>query len=280
MEDYRKQVMKAAAFIQKRLDNDPKIGMMTGTGLAESGGSMSVSQSLSYAEIPHFPVSTVQSHTGRLLTGRMGGQAAILMQGRFHLYEGYSPLEVTFPVRVMKALGIEILILTNASGGLNPGFVPGDIMILQDHINLTGGNPLVGPNVDDWGDRFPDMGRAYDRDLIADTERICREMMIPVRKGVYAGLKGPSLETPAEVRFLRMIGADAVGFSTVQEVLAAVHAQMAVLGLSTITNVHDPACPAPASVEEIIATAESTAPRIDRIVQRLLARSGSKKNGD
>ena len=280
MEDYRKQVMEAAVFIQKRLDNDPKIGMMTGTGLAESGGSMSVSQSLSYAEIPHFPVSTVQSHTGRLLTGRMGGQAAILMQGRFHLYEGYSPLEVTFPVRVMKALGIEILILTNASGGLNPGFVPGDIMILQDHINLTGGNPLVGPNVDDWGDRFPDMGRAYDRDLIADTERICREMMIPVRKGVYAGLKGPSLETPAEVRFLRMIGADAVGFSTVQEVLAAVHAQMAVLGLSTITNVHDPACPAPASVEEIIATAESTAPRIDRIVQRVLARSGSKKNGD
>jgi purine-nucleoside phosphorylase len=270
MRDYRKQVMAAAAFIQKRLDVEPEIGLLTGTGLAESGGSMSISQAISYGEIPHFPISTVKSHTGRLLAGSIGGRPAIVLQGRFHLYEGYSPTEVTFPIRVMKALGVDILILTNASGGLNPEFTPGDIMILQDHINLTGSNPLVGPNEDAWGDRFPNMGHAYDKGLIESVEAVCGEMKIPVRKGVYAGLKGPSLETPAEVRFLQVIGADAVGFSTVQEVIAAVHARMTVLGLSTVTNVHDPACPVTALVDDIIAVAESAAPKIDRIIRAVL----------
>jgi purine-nucleoside phosphorylase len=269
MPAYRKKVMEAAAFLRNRIDITPRIGLLTGTGLGESGGSLSISETFTYEGIPHFPVSTVKSHAGRLLAGRIGQCPAVVMQGRFHLYEGYTPAEVVFPIRVMKALGVEFLVLTNASGGLDATFRPGDIMVIQDHINLTGDNPLVGPNEESWGERFPDMGQAYDRQLIGLVAQICGELKIPVRKGVYAGLKGPSLETPAEVKFLKSIGADAVGFSTVQEVIAAVHARMNVLGLSTITNVHDPDHPEPANVDDIIAVAESAAPVIDRIVRAM-----------
>ena len=269
---YQNKVAEAVAYIEKKIPEKPSAGLLTGTGLGDSGRSLLVSVSLSYKDIPHFPVSTVQSHAGKLLAGRMANRSVLVMQGRFHLYEGYSPLEVTFPIRVMQALGVETLFVTNAAGGLNPSFRPGDVMLIEDHINLTGANPLVGPNHDDWGERFPDMTEAYDNRLIALAEKAGTDAMIPLRKGVYAGLLGPSLETPAEIRFLRTIGAEAVGFSTTQEVIAAVHARIKVLGLSIITNVHDPDHPAPASVEEIINVAKAAAPQVDRILHAVIGK--------
>ncbi len=272
MPEYQDKVAEAVAFIKKMIPEKPFAGVLTGTGLGNSGQSLAVSVSLSYEDIPHFPVSTVQSHMGKFLVGRMAKRLIVVMQGRFHLYEGYSPLDVTFPIRVMQALGIEVLFVTNAAGGLNPGFKAGDIMIIEDHINLTGANPLVGPNNDDWGERFPDMTEAYDKRLISLAESAGREAVIPLRKGVYAGLLGPSLETPAEIHFLKAIGAAAVGFSTTQEVIAAVHARIKVLGLSIITNIHDPDHPTPASVEAIIQVAKSAAPRVDNIVSSVVGR--------
>ena len=202
-----------------------------------------------------------------MLSGNMNGCPVIAMQGRFHLYEGYQPLEVTFPIRVMQQLGVKILILSNAAGGLNPKFNPGDIMLITDHINLTGANPLIGPNIDSWGIRFPDMTRAYDETLIAAAERIAKTAGASLQKGIYVGLTGPSLETPSEVKFLQTIGAKAVGFSTVQEVIAAVHGGMRVLGLSTITNVHHPEDPVPATVEEIIEVAKGATPLLETIIK-------------
>ena len=192
------------------------------------------------------------------------------MQGRFHLYEGYSPAEVTFPIRVMQALGVRRLIVTNAAGGLNPAFRPGDMMLITDHINLTGENPLTGPNVDLWGPRFPDMSQAYDRKLIALAEKAAQAAGIPIRKGVYVGLKGPSMETPAEIRFLKSAGAEAVGFSTVQEVIAAVHGGMQVLGISIITNVNDPDRPVPAALEDIIAIARRATLSLEKLLEGIM----------
>jgi purine-nucleoside phosphorylase len=241
---------------------------------------MTIETTIKYQAIPHFPISTVQSHIGRMLSGNMNGCPAIAMQGRFHLYEGYHPLEVTFPIRVMQQLGVKILILSNAAGGLNPKFNPGDIMLITDHINLTGTNPLIGPNEDSWGIRFPDMARAYDEKLIAAAERIAKAAGARLQKGIYVGLTGPSLETPiyvgltgpsletpSEVKFLQTIGAEAVGFSTVQEVIAAVHSGMRVLGLSTITNVHNPDDPVEATVEEIIEVAKGATPLLEMIMK-------------
>ena len=202
-----------------------------------------------------------------MLAGDMNGCPVIAMQGRFHLYEGYSPFEVTYPIRVMQQLGVKILILSNASGGLNPSLNAGDIMLITDHINLTGANPLIGPNEDSWGIRFPDMTRAYNQELIAVAASIAKSAGTKLQKGIYVGLTGPSLETPAEVRFLQTIGAEAVGFSTVQEVIAAVHGSMRVLGLSTITNVHDPDDPIPATVEEIIEVAKGATPLLETIMK-------------
>lgn len=272
MLDHQNKVAEAAAFIEKKIPEKPFVGLLTGTGLGDCGQSLVASVSLPYEDIPHFPVATVQSHAGRCLAGRIANRPVIVMQGRCHLYEGYSPLEVTFPVRVMQVLGVETLIVTNAAGGLNPSFGPGDIMLIEDHINLTGVNPLVGPNHDNWGERFPDMTKAYDNQLISLAENAGIAAAIPLGKGVYAGLLGPSLETPAEIRFLKTIGAAAVGFSTVQEVIAAVHAGIRVLGLSIITNIHDPDHPEPASVEEIINTAQATAHRVDRIIHSVVGR--------
>jgi purine-nucleoside phosphorylase len=269
---YPEKVAEAAAYIEKMIPEKPCAGLLTGTGLGESGQSLVVAVSLPYEDIPHFPVSTVQSHMGNFLAGRMADRPVIVMQGRFHLYEGYSPLTVTFPVRVMQTLGVETLFITNAAGGLNPAFRPGDIMIIKDHINLTGANPLVGPNHDAWGERFPDMTEAYDKQLISLAEDAGKDTAILLQKGVYAGLPGPSLETPAEVRFLKTIGSQAVGFSTVQEVIAAVHAGIKVLGLSIITNTNDPDHPEPANVEEIINMAKTVAPRVDRIIHSVVGK--------
>jgi purine-nucleoside phosphorylase len=264
--DYQRKVGEAAAYLSARIPGSPRTGLLTGTGLGEATDALRVAAAFDYQNTPHFPVSTVESHAGRLLFGEMAGQPVMAMQGRLHLYEGYSPAEVTFPVRVMQAMGVRRLIVTNAAGGLNPNFRPGDVMLITDHINLTGENPLTGPNVDCWGLRFPDMSRAYDRKLISLAQKAAKRSDIPVHRGVYVGLKGPSMETPAETRFLKMAGADAVGFSTVQEVIAAVHGGMQVLGISIITNVNDPEHPVPAVLEDIIATARRASPSLEKLL--------------
>lgn len=265
-ENYRNRVKKAAEYLEKRLGPRAEIGIMTGTGLGGAADFMDVEFETGYADIPSFPVSTVQSHAGRLVYGNIGSRPAVVMQGRFHLYEGYSPSMVAFPVRVMRELGVHTLIVTNAAGGLNPDFSNGDIMAITDHINLTGENPLVGPNHEEWGGRFPDMSAVYNTDLINIAEKTAGKNGVTIKKGVYIGLKGPSLETPAETRFIRQIGADAVGLSTVQEVIAALHSGMSILGLSIITNINDPDRPESATVEQIIKVAEKTAPVLGKII--------------
>jgi purine-nucleoside phosphorylase len=267
---FKAQAAETADFLRSRIGQVPQTGILTGTGLGEATKALRVSTAFEYKNLPHFPVSTVPSHAGRLLCGELAGRPVMVMQGRFHLYEGYSAAEVVFPVRVMQELGLRRLVVTNAAGGLDPAHAPGDVMLITDHINLSGENPLAGPNEDGWGPRFPDMTCAYDRELLRLAEKAAAAGSRPVRKGVYAGLKGPCLETPAETRFLKSIGAQAVGFSTVQEVIAAVHGGMQVLGVSVITNVNDPDHPAPASVDEIIAVARRAAPHLARLLAGLL----------
>ena len=267
MRKIKRQLAETIEFIKSKISHAPYCGLLTGTGLSEIAESMAVDTVIDYKDIPHFPLSTVQTHTGRLFSGNINGCPAIAMQGRLHLYEGYRPLEVTYPIRVMQLLGIKVLILSNAAGGLNPKFSAGEIMLITDHINMTGTNPLIGPNEDSWGERFPDMSRAYDQELMAMAESVAKTAGASLQKGVYAGLAGPSLETPAEVKFLQTIGADAVGFSTVQEVIAAVHGSIRVLGLSTITNVHNPDDPIPATVEEIIEVAKGATALLEIIMK-------------
>ena len=272
MKNDKPKAVEIAKYLKSYIEKSPKIGLITGTGLGASTKFLDISVSFEYEDIPNFPTSTVESHYGRLLFGDMCGEQIMAMQGRFHLYEGYSPLEVTFPIRVMQELGIKVLILSNAAGGLNPKFTAGDVMIIIDHINLTGSNPLIGSNEESWGIRFPDMVEAYNKKLVELAETAGRDEGIPLQKGVYAGLKGPSLETRAEVRFLRTIGADAVGFSTIQEVIAAVHAGIKVLGLSIITNINDPDNPMQTTVDKVIAVADEAAPRLEAIIKNLIGK--------
>ncbi len=268
-ERYSQKVDETKKYLQSYLHNQPRIGIFTGTGLGASIGAMSIQTSIAYQDIPHFPTSTVQGHHGRLLIGALQNIPCIAMQGRFHLYEGYSPREACFPIRVMQALGVKILILTNAAGGLNLQFRAGDIMIITDHINLTGSNPLIGPNEECWGVRFPDMLNAYDPTLIS----LAQLTDVHLLQGVYAGLSGPSLETPAEIRFLKTIGADAVGFSTVHEVIAGVHASMKVLALSILTNIHNPDIPVAVKVDDVIAVAQAATPRLADIIENVIAKA-------
>lgn len=267
MTDYKTMIEQSAAFLKRRMTSRPLVGIMTGTGLGESVAALDRKVCLNYEEIPHFPLPTVHSHAGRLNCGLLAGKPVMVMQGRFHLYEGYQPCQVAFPIRIMQALGVECLILTNASGGLNLSYSAGDIMLINDHINLTGDNPLIGPNDDSLGLRFPDMINVYDQELTAIVENHARQMEIPFRRGIYAGLKGPSLETPAEMRFLHTIGADAVGFSTVMEAITGVHAKMRILGISTITNINDPDHPAPATMEAVIAVARKATGQINALIE-------------
>lgn len=267
---HRQKLAETTQFLNTRVETPPRLGLMTGTGLGESAAFLSNRISFPYNDIPHFPVSTAPSHAGNLQFGDLNGYPLMVMQGRFHLYEGYTPLEVTYPIRVMQALGINTIIITNAAGGLNQAFGAGDIMVIADHLNLTGSNPLVGPNDDDWGERFPDMSRIYDPDLAAAAHAIASQSHLKLQTGVYAGLLGPSLETPAEIRYLQRIGADAVGLSSVHEAIVAVHAGMRVLGLSIITNTHDPDNPAPATVADIIAVANRAAPELETLIRQIL----------
>jgi purine-nucleoside phosphorylase len=266
-----KKVHETATFLASALAHTPETAIITGTGLGDAVSHLENARSWPYGDLPHFPVSTVMSHSGQLTAGMLDGHAVMVMQGRIHLYEGYDPETVTFPIRVLRSLGVRNLILSNAAGGMNAAFCEGDLMAIRDHLNLTGENPLVGRNDDRWGPRFPDMVAAYDRSLIQLCRRCADVLGIPLKSGVYAGLKGPSLETPAEIRYLKTIGADAVGFSTVMETIAAVHAGMRVLGLSTITNINDPDRPTPAVLEEIIAVANRTAPVLNRLIRAVVA---------
>jgi purine-nucleoside phosphorylase len=269
-DSWKSRAAEAAEFIKNRIDGMPRTGLLMGTGLGEATAALEVAAVFPYRTIPHFPLATVQGHAGQLLFGAMEGRTVLVMQGRFHLYEGYSPAEVTFPIRVMQTLGVRRIVLTNAAGGVHPEYAPGSLMLITDHINLTGENPLIGPNENGWGPRFPDMTSAYDPQLTRQAEFAGRDAGLMLHRGVYAGLKGPSLETPAETRFLRAIGADAVGFSTVQEVLASVHGGMKVLGISVITNCNDPDRPAPATVEEIIRVAHRAAPDLEKLIRGVL----------
>jgi purine-nucleoside phosphorylase len=270
MESFKNKVLQAAEYVRPKLEDRPQVGLLVGTGLGDSVGSLEKVISIDYAEIPNFPISTVPTHRGRLLFGNMAGKPVLAMQGRFHHYEGYAMKEITFPIRVIQLLGVKTLILSNAAGGINPLFDTGDIMAITDHINLTGGNPLIGPNVDEWGPRFPDMSQVYDPKLMAIAEAAALERGIRIQKGVYVGLAGPSLETRAEVRFLKTIGADAVGLSTIPEVIAAAHGGMAILAFSAITNMNLPDNPQPCRVEEIIAAAQRIAPRLQAIIETVI----------
>ena len=263
-------VAETVKYLKQRLPIHPTTGIFTGTGLGEIAQSVDVMTEFNYRDLPNFPVSTVPSHSGKLIAGQLEGKDVLVMQGRFHLYEGYSPQEVSFPIRIMQELGVKTLIVTNAAGGINPQFKAGDIMIIHDHINLTGFNPLIGDNEDSWGIRFPDMTCVYDQKLMALADQAGQETGIDLHKGVYAGLVGPSLETPAEIRFLKTIGADAVGLSTIMEVVAAVHARMRILGLSTITNLADPDNPQAATVEEIIQVAQEATPKVELIIKAVV----------
>lgn len=270
MNTLKSRIMAAADHIRSGLTRVPHIAVLTGTGLGECTAAARIHTRYHYRDIPHFPVSTVEGHPGQLSVGELGGRDVAIFGGRFHLYEGYSPQEVTFPVRVMQVMGIRKLIITNAAGGLDARFSPGDIMVIRDHINLTGRNPLAGPHDPEWGDRFPDMSAAYDPDLTQQACAMGRQCGLPVQTGVYAGLPGPSLETPAEVRFLQSIGASAVGFSTVMEVIAAVQAGIRVIGLSILTNVHHPEKPAPSSLEEILSVARKTSSEMQGLIETLV----------
>jgi purine-nucleoside phosphorylase len=265
----------AAAVIQERAQVQPKVGMILGSGLNPLAEAVDGKVVVPYGEVPHFPVATVEGHVGRLIVGRLEGQAVVAMQGRSHYYEGYSMAEIGFPVRVMQVLGIETLIVTNAAGGLNPEFRAGDVMLITDHINLIGMgglNPLRGPNLDEFGPRFPDMSQAYDLGLQAIAKQVAAEANVPLRQGVYVGLAGPSFETPADLRFLHMIGADAVGMSTVPEVTVARHGGTRVLGFSGISNVALVAGTAPAETthEEVLEAGQLLVPRLETIIRGVL----------
>ena len=264
------RIRKSADYLASRMKIVPKIGMITGTGLGEITEKMEVDIRLPYERIPNFPSSTTAGHRGTLVCGNLGGKPIIAMEGRFHNYEGDTPQEIAFPIRVMSMLGIDMLLISSAAGGLNPHFEPGDLMIVTDHINLTGMNPLIGPNLDPFGPRFPDMSRVYDRDLMALARERALELGILIREGTYVGVVGPSLETPSETRFLRMIGADAVGMSTVQEVIAGVHCGLRVMVIAAITNVNLPDCMDGTSIDEIIVHARNAGVSLARLWERIL----------
>ena len=263
---YQEQVEECARFIGSRLDRPPEWGVILGTGQGLWVSHLQWGAGLPYEELPHFPPATSPSHRGELAWGQVAGRQVLLFQGRFHAYEGYTLRQVTFPVRVMAALGVKILVLINAAGGLNPHFRAGDLMLISDHINFMGDNPLVGENVEAWGPRFPDLSRVYDLQLRGAAEEVARCQGTVLRQGVYVAVQGPSLETPAETRFLRMMGADAVGMSTVPEAIVAVHTGLRVLGLSVISNVNIPDAMAPIAIEEIIATVTGAQPRLVDLV--------------
>jgi purine-nucleoside phosphorylase len=267
------QIDEAVDAIRRRTSYLPRVGLILGSGLNSLADSVQKADIIPYGELPHWPVSTVQGHAGRLVIGELEGQTALVMQGRIHFYEGYSMSQITLPVRVMLRLGLEMMFVTNAAGGVNPDFAPGDVMLIADNLNLIammGGNPLMGPNIDELGPRFPDMSQAYDRKLMGLARQVASNENIPLREGVYCALSGPSFEGPADLRFLRGIGADAVGMSTVPEVIVARHGGMRVLGLSGISNKANLDGSAATTHEEVIEAGKVITPKIEKIVRGVL----------
>lgn len=264
------QIEDATAAIRERCALKPRVGIILGTGLGGLGAEIAVEESIPYEDIPHFPLSTVESHSGRLLVGNLGDTPVVAMQGRFHRYEGYSLAEVTFPVRVLRALGAETLVVSTACGGMDPLWAPGDLVLIEDHINMLGENPLVGPNLEELGPRFPDMSAPYDLELQERAMAIALEDGIQLRRGVYVAVVGPNLETRAEYRMLRALGADVVGMSTVPEVIVARHMGVRVLGIAIITDQCLPDALEPADVPTIIATAMKAEPALTRIITRIV----------
>ena len=265
-------INEAAEYINLHTKIKPEIGIILGTGLGGLVKEIEVIDEIPYEHIPHFPVSTVESHKGKLIFGKLGGKSVVAMQGRFHYYEGYTMQEVTFPVRVMKILGIQRLFVSNASGGVNPDYQVGEIMIINDHINLMPAHPLIGKNIDELGPRFPDMSDPYDEDMIALAVQIAEENNIRVAQGVYLGLTGPTLETPAEYRYVRVIGADAVGMSTVPEVIVARHMEIPTFAISIITDLGVPGKIKKVSVQDVIEVASRQEPKMTLIMKELISR--------
>ena len=270
MEDLKAKVTESIEFINKKNKIKPKIAIILGTGLGRLAEDIEEKEIIPYSEIPNFPVSTVQSHSGNLVLGKLGNKEVVAMQGRFHYYEGYSLKEVTFPVRVMKKLGADTIIISNAAGGMNRFFKRGDLMLIIDHINLFGDNPLIGSNDEELGPRFPDMSEAYNQELIELAKKVAMKEKIRLQEGVYSGLTGPTLETPAEYRFLISIGADAVGMSTVPEVIVANHMGMKVLGISCITDLAIDGVIVKTSVEEILKTAADVEPIMTKLIKKVI----------
>ena len=279
MRELAAQIAQAIDVIHAHWGGQPYAGIILGTGLGSLAGQIQTEATLDYASIPHFPRSTSVSHAGQLVCGMLQGLPVVAMEGRFHAYEGYTHRQITFPVRVMRALGAELLIVSNACGGMNPHYSQGDIVVIDDHINLMNDNPLIGENDENLGPRFPDMSRPYDPVLVRRALEVARRENFVAHRGVYAGVTGPNLETRAEYRFLRTIGADVVGMSTVPEVLVAAHAGMRVLGLSIVTDVCFPDSLKPANIEEIIATANEAEPKLRKIVLGVLAQEASGGSG-
>lgn len=272
IEDLRRKLAETVEFIKCEFEVSPQIAIILGTGLGKLAERISGRKSIEYSGIPHFPVSTAIGHKGELVFGKIGNKKIVAMEGRFHYYEGYSLQEVTYPVRVVKALGAKILIVSNAAGGMNPLFKAGDLMAIVDHINLMGVNPLIGPNDESLGPRFPDMCDPYDLKLIKLAEKVALEEKIKLHKGVYVGVTGPNLETRGEYRFFHAIGADAVGMSTVPEVIVARHAGLRVFGISCITDVCLPDALKPADIKEIIKIANEAEPKLTKLIYKLIER--------
>ena len=265
------QIQEAVAFIRRKTGTDYPVGIVLGTGLGALVKEIDIEFSLDYSDIPNFPVSTVETHHGKLIFGTLSGKNVVAMQGRFHFYEGYSMEQIVFPIRVMKQLGVKTLGITNACGGLNPGYRKGDIMLIDDHINLLGGNPLIGPNDPEIGSRFPDLCAPYSPRILALAEEVALNQSIKVQRGVYVALSGPCLETRAEYRMLRILGADVVGMSTVPEVIAAVHQGTEVFDMSIITDECFPDCLKSVSIEEIIEVSNHAEPKMTSIFKSIVA---------
>lgn len=272
MEGLRAKIDEAAAFIAKRADAAPEAGIILGTGMGAIAQIINRTETIEYGKIPHFPVSTVETHAGNLIFGELEEKRVVAMQGRFHVYEGYSPVQVTFPVRVMKKLGIKTLLVSNAAGGLNHRFKSGDLMILDDHINMMGVNPLIGVNEPELGPRFPDMSEPYDRGLIETGLEIARAESVRCHRGVYVAVTGPNLETAAEYRMFISMGADAVGMSTVPEVIVAKQAGLRVFAISCITDMCLPDCLEPANIDKIIKVAQEAEPGLTQVILKLTAK--------
>jgi len=272
MTELREHIDETIRFLRTKTQSTPAIGIILGTGLGGLVKEINIETIIDYGDIPYFPVSTVESHKGKLIFGTLGGKSIVAMQGRFHFYEGYSLQQVTYPVRVMKLLGVSTLVISNAAGGMNPLFSKGDIMLITDHINLLGDNPLIGPNEDELGPRFPDMSEPYSKELMAVAETAALDMKVRLQKGVFVAMTGPTMETRAEYRFLRTIGADVVGMSTVPEVIVAVHQSMKVLGFSIVTDECFPDSLKAVSLQEVIAVANSAEPTLTAIMKEVVSR--------